>query len=258
MPLTPLVLVIDADALTPSQLSGVLDDFAGLVSEVDTELSASGERTLALRITSLSYNSPARIGLVAEPRGNHPDIGAQVVRACVVGISLVEAESTRPAEFNDDALTHLRNIADATGNGVRRVQLETPVARIVPTITRQTSAHVERILPYGYSLGTVEGRLEALNIHGQPRFTVYDAVTNRAERCYFRDDRLSEVTQAIGRKVIVTGQLRRDPEGRPQQVRPVDVFRVIDDAPVSPRADVAGLFKGLGDSREYLEIIRGE
>lgn len=255
---TPFEWVIDTDELTPAQLSDLLTELTGLISEVDTELSPAGGRTLDLRITSLSYQSPARIGLVAEPRPNQKDNTPDVVRGCGEGLLLIEREATRPLVFNDDALEHLRNIGNFTGNGVRHVRMTSPIIIGNPIVTRQTSAHVERILPHGYSLGSVEGRLEGLNIHGQPTFVVYDAVTGRAVRCYFASEQLDAVKRAVGLKVIVSGNLRRDPAGRPQQIRPVDFFQPIDQPPQVPVNDPAGAYQGLGDTHEYLRWLRGE
>jgi len=107
-------------------------------------------------------------------------------------------------------------------------------------------------------VGTIEGVLESLNIHNQPQFTVYDAVTGRGVRCYFRASALSEVTAAVGRKVAVSGILRRDPEGRPQQIRQVDHFVIIDEPPAEPTNDPAGVLDWVDDAEGYLEMIRGE
>ena len=105
----------------------------------------------------------------------------------------------------------------------------------------------------------MEGQLEGLNIHGQdPQFVLYDAVSGRAVRCYFNRDDLENVKAAIGRKIIVSGRLRRDPAGRPQQVRPVEFFGYIDEPPTQPVRDPAGVFDFIDDPKQYLDMIRGE
>ena len=255
---TPFEWIIDADDLAPAQFSDLLDELTGLMAEIDTELSPTGERTMELRITTLSYNSPARIGLLAQPRRNQQDNTSSIVRECARGLVLVERGRGRPAAFNDDALEHLRNVGNHTGNGVRTVRMITTLVQIEPVVTRQSSANVERLLPHGYSTGSVEGRLEGLNIHGQPTFIVYDAVSGRAVRCYFPEDQIGAVKDAVGRKVIVSGNLRRDPGGRPQQVRPVEFFRPIDEPPATPVRDPAGAYQGLGDTQQYLRWLRGD
>jgi hypothetical protein len=70
---------------------------------------------------------------------------------------------------------------------------------------------------------------------------------------------LGRVLKAVGSKVMVHGQLRRDASGRPDQVRPVEFFEQLgqrEDAVPAP--GLSGIFRGLGDSRSYLAVIRGE
>ena len=258
MPETRLTLTIDTDHLTPQRLSGILSEFTGLLGEIDEELSPSAARSLDWRITGLSYSSPADIAMVAVPRGDAPDIGNPVVSACIDGVALLVGKRARPSEFNDDALLHVMQIAKWANGDIRAVRVESPTVPAPASITRELTTTVERVLPQGYSLGSVEGRLEGLNIHTQPKFTVYDAVTGRAVSCYFSDADLDAVKAAIGRKVIVRGRLRRDPDGRPKQVRRIEFFKPFDDVPETPPPDAAGLFQGLGDARSYLKMIRGE
>lgn len=257
MPETPMSFIIDTDDLSPTRLAGLLREFVGLLGEIDTELSPSGRRSLDWRITSLSYNSPAAVEMVSRPRRDAPDVGPVVILACIRGMALLETTSERPDEFNDAALEHVRRIADDTGNGTQRVRVTSPIMQLTATVTKQAVAHVERVLPLGYSFGSIEGRLEGLNIHGQAQFTIWDAVTGRAVRCFFVPEQLDDVTAAVGRKVLVSGRLRRDPEGRPQQIRPVDAFHVIDIAPSPPTRDPAGAFDFIDDPEEYLEMVRG-
>lgn len=259
MPETPITFVIDADEISPSKLTHLLDSFIGLLSEVDREISDFGETTLSWRIASLSYNSPAAIGLVSRPRGQRPDIGPLVIATSLIGLYELESAQRRPVAFSDAALGHVREIARNTGNGVRAVTAFADIHEInAATVTRATAATIDRVLPMGYSFGSIEGHLEGLDIHRQPRFTVYDAVTGRAVRCFFNADSLEEVKAAVGHKVLVSGELRRDPEGRPQQVRRVEFFEVIDAPPARTPGDVAGLFGEVDDPENYLERVRGE
>ncbi|MCK9487515.1 MAG: hypothetical protein M0R73_12600 [Dehalococcoidia bacterium] len=258
MPETPVTFVIDADEISPEKFTLLLREFLGVLSEVDRELSDFGDPSLLWRITSLSYNSPAAVGLMSRPKGKRPDIGPQVITTSLAGLHEIQKERQRPIAFNDDALTHVREMARQTGNGIRHVIARSDLYPNSPpvTVTRDAAATVDRVLPMGYSFGSVEGRLEGLDIHRQPRFTVYDAVTGRAVRCYFDTTELDKVKAAVGRKVIVSGKLRRDPEGRPQQVRQVDFFEVLDVAPPHPPRDAAGAFGEVEDPENYLERLR--
>ncbi len=256
---TPLTLIIEGEAIPPADFGDAVREFAALLDDIDIELSPGSAPSLQWRIVGLSYRSPAQVEMVAEPRENAPDIGPRVVQACANGITSIERTGKRPAEFNDDALTRLRRISLFTHNGVEGLRVVAPTENLSAVVTRRTAANVDVVLQQGFSLGAVEGRLDALNIHGQPYFTVYDEVTGRAVHCYFERNILAAVLKAVGTKVTVQGQLRRDPVGRPSQIRPVEFFRALgQQAGAVPAQGLAGIFHGLGDSRSYLEIIRGE
>lgn len=250
-------LVLSGTRLTPARLSAFLEEFAAFFREVDRE-EAGGNATLDLFISTLSLNSPARIGFSARPKRRGRDLSRRVVRTCTRAIRIVEAGGERPAGVNDAALTHLQRIAQQTTSDIPTVTMEVPVDREKSTISRQTDSNVERLLHYEFSIGSIEGRLEALTIHDENRFTIYDAVSGVGVRCYFDDDDLRRVQDAVGRKVIVYGRLRRDREGRPQQIRPVRFWNPIDIPPREQLPSPEGVFAGLGDSRTYLELIRNE
>lgn len=254
---TPFTLTIDTDEMSPQRLGEVLREFTGLLNALDSELSADGARNLDWRLVSISYNSPLTLTAAASPRRHRADTGPALARACIRGMAALEAGGERPVEFNDDALEHVKRLASITDGKTEAIRFSSPVEDTTARITRLSVASVERVLPSGYSIGSVEGRLEGLNIHRQPEFTVYDAVTQRAVRCYFSESDLDAVTKAIGHKVIVGGRLRRDPEGHPRQVRQVDFFGVIDEPPAVAPRDAAGAFGMMDDPENYLERIRG-
>lgn len=70
--------------------------------------------------------------------------------------------------------------------------------------------HSEAVLtPEARSIGTIEGELEGLIVHGDKRFLLYDRLTGRRVTCYFGDsvswDGLGDV---FGKRVAVTGEIR--------------------------------------------------
>ena len=256
---TPVTFAVEGDAIPPDDFGEAVREFIRFLSAIDAELSPGRNRSLQWRLTSLSYSSPALVGMVAEPRDDAPDIGPQVIAGGIAGINLIEREGVRPEEFNDDALDSLQRIAAFADGGITGLRVAAPEMHATAAITKLTAANIDVVFTHGYSLGSIEGHIEGLNIHGQPYFTVYDEVTDRAVRCYFKRPDLEKVLGATGSKVVVHGQVRRDPTGRPSQVRPVEFFERLGQSkgPV-PAPGLAGVFRGLGDSRSYLEMIRGE
>jgi hypothetical protein len=256
---TPLTLVIEGETISPSDFGEVVREFAELLNDIDTELSPGPRPSLQWRIVGLSHSSPAQVDLLGEPTEGAPDIGLPLAQHCVGGFYLIEHEGTRPEAFSDDALERLRRIAALSGNGISTIRVEAPSIRQTATITKLTFANIDVVLTQGYSVGGIEGQLDGINIHAQPFFTVYDEVSGRAVRCYFALSDLERILDAMGTKVAVHGQLRRDPAGRPSQMRPVEFFEQLGQRgqPV-PAPGLSGIYRGLGDSRSYLAVIRGE
>ena len=65
------------------------------------------------------------------------------------------------------------------------------------------------LTPEVRSIGTIEGELEGLIIHGAKRFLLYDRLTGRQVICYFGDsvswERLRDV---FGKRMAVTSEIR--------------------------------------------------
>lgn len=257
---TPISLTVDRDDISPADFGEMLREFVALLRDIDVELSPGPQPSLRWRLTRLSYNSPAVVGMESEPIENAPDLGPRVVTAAIRGIDLVDRNAERPIEFNDDALERLRRISAFAGNGIGPIRLSAPSVNLATNVTKRTEANIDIVLAQGYSIGSVEGLLEGLNVHGaSPYFTTYDDLTGRGVRCYFSEEQLDNVLAAVKTKVLVHGSLRRDALGRPSQVRPVEFFRQLGvGAKPAPADGLAGVFQGMDDARTYLEMIRGE
>jgi hypothetical protein len=254
---TPLVLRLDAEYVSPRDFSAAVGEWVGLLYDLERVLSPTPERALTWRITQLSRGS-YMVEAEAEPTEAAVDIGPDVARSLMRGPALIE-QGERPLEYTDEMIERVRRLSSLVGDGTRGIQL---IAQTIPqtfTITRLTGAKIDMVISQGYmSIGSIEGALEALSIHGRPNFTIYDAVTGRAVRCEFPIEMKRKVLGALGFKVSVHGEIKRDATGHPSAVRNIDKFRRLGIRPTVPVESLAGLFKGLSDSRQYLAELRGE
>jgi hypothetical protein len=93
------------------------------------------------------------------------------------------------------------------------------------------------------SIGTVEGKLQALNIHEKPpRFAIYDLLTDRRVECYFTTRiKLEDVLAGVGRRVAVTGLIKTRPTGERVSIeaRELRLFPAEDELPTPD--DVRGI-----------------
>jgi hypothetical protein len=78
--------------------------------------------------------------------------------------------------------------------------------------------------------GLLEGEVQTLSKRGRLRFTLYDSIFDRAVHCYVTPDQEDTMRSAWGRRVVVAGQITRDPAtGRPTsiiRIREVDLVEV--------------------------------
>lgn len=260
MPPTTLTLTINSDDLDPVALGKILNDLHTIFREVDSELSTAVAHSLDWRVTALSYNSPATIDFTAAPIENATDIGPAVAESVLAGFRLIDESATRPNQFNDSALEALSDLSDVLNGRVQEMFLRSAMLNFVAPITKRIGANIDLVLTQGYSIGAIEGQAEGINIHSQPYFTVYDAVTARAVRCFFDKGAWMEILlSAIGKKVSVAGMLRRDPQGRPNQLRQITQIEILSDPSESvPNPELVGNLPDIGDTRDYLAMIRGE
>lgn len=85
---------------------------------------------------------------------------------------------------------------------------------------------VEAVLaPEIESIGTVEGNLEGLIIHGKRRFLIFDPVAGRQVTCYFTERvEWETVLKAFGTRVAVSGFLRSRRSGEKVSIQATRLY----------------------------------
>ena len=94
------------------------------------------------------------------------------------------------------------------GKGVRESVLQIDDRKIV--IEQYARQRVENVIEPDYTVeGTIDGMLEAVNIHGnRNQFVLYPVIGPTRVNCFFPDDMLDKVRPVLGKYAIVSGQLK--------------------------------------------------
>ena len=129
------------------------------------------------------------------------------------------------------------------------------------TIRENIDKQADRILAAGYhNLGSLEGRLDAIDVHRQPTATIWDRVSGAPVRWTFRREETERVKELLEKRVLVIGDIRYFSNGIPRRISDVVTF---EDATPTPYAERAG-FGSIPDERvrelgaaEWLKIVRG-
>lgn len=100
------------------------------------------------------------------------------------------------------------------------------------------------LTPEVESIGTVEGSLEGLIIHGKRRFLIFDPLTGHRVTCYFTERvEWETVLKAFGKRVAVSGFLRSRRSGEKVSISATRLYEFPPDDEL-PRADaVRGALK---------------
>ena len=145
---------------------------------------------------------------------------------------------------SDDSRSGFERLEVLVGTGI----LLACTRRMRPEYARMAEERLRSpqdvLSPEVRTIGTIEGELEGLIIHGAKRFFLYDRLTGRRVICYFGNtvswERLRDL---FGKRVAVTGEIRsrRSGDRASVDVSSYYVFPPEDDLPSA--LEVRGLIR---------------
>lgn len=215
---------VEGPRVTLKRLTKTADSALDLLNAVDSDISGRRGGGLEWVVSELSGGS-VHLGATPELKSEDvdPKTADRVLDAVGDGLRTIQKSATRPAHFSDRALTRARQLTQALDEeGVNRVRVRSNGRQV--EVTQRLAANVDDLLGGKVqSIGSVEGRLETVALHGRSYFNVYDAVTGGAVKCYFSGEMLEEVKDALGRRVVVSGTIWSDRSGDVQSVKAKDL-----------------------------------
>ena len=256
-----LVLTVKGDAIQPRRFADAVSLFQQLLDDVDAAYSPDDQPTMRWHLGELKSGS-AVVSFVEAGRRPNGDPDLNVPLLCVKGVRELEDAVSEPETFGLNALARIQRIGRIIGDGVSGFVLESADSGERVDFTPTAAGHAQKLLARSHTLGAVEGRLEAVNTHGSLRCTVWDDVSGYSVNCRFDDSLFDVVVEALRMrtKVLVTGRVRRDADGRPREVSEITELRLLG-AKSQRRSVLAleGVYAAMeGHSLDYLAEIRGE
>jgi hypothetical protein len=221
-----LQLKLDAPEVSLAQLVSASSIFAALLREVSREYAGS-ERAVkwTVEVRSGSVTLPITGRSMSEKLSDQAV--PEIVAAVVGGIKTLNERPARPQYFNDQALREAKALANLVNEELPRIAVLN--GAVESDATRRLMTHVDQVIGEGReSIGTIEGKLQALNIHEKPpRFAIFDLLTDQRVECYFGEAvELDEVLRGVGRRVGVSGIIKTRATGErfSIEVRSLRVF----------------------------------
>lgn len=222
------------------QLVSVSDTFADLINDVAEAF--TGRRKPVKWIVEVQKGS-VRLPLKAEPsiQDVRPSAMPEIASAIAHGIAQLEREPERPQYFTDQALEYAKSLASLSSEALP-LSVRNGAERVV--LSKQLLVNADIVLGQSRSsFGSVEGRLEALNIHGGKQFRIYSSIDDKAITCNFgRHLELDDILRAVGKKIMVRGVVKTNPRGERTTIEAHSI-RVLGDRLVTAD-EVFGIFEG--------------
>lgn len=115
-----------------------------------------------------------------------------------------------PDGFTPDVMRHLQDLGSVAEQTSGPLSIFVGVDQRV-NITREFTSTVKRVSERGYAdTGSLEGTLDALNVHGKYTFSLYRFGPFRKVKVYFSEGDFEHVRSAVKRRVTVHGEIRYD------------------------------------------------
>lgn len=238
-----------------------LEQWNAVLQDIDTAISGIKSGSLNwiiedLSIGSLSVTSYAQSIIPGE------DNAYQVIHNTMNGLNILEETGATPPYLSVNGIRHAGNLLALIGKyGITGYQLS-DTQKIV-NLTAKASVNIQQLLPERFvSYGSIEGRMEAINIHLKDnRFIVYHNISRKAVTCSFQSDQLEEIKILLGKSVIVTGETFHNVRNEPVRIQ-VERIRLLSDPTTLPTiTQMFGSMPSLPDgqtSDEFIRSIRNE
>ncbi len=195
----------------------VVQNSLGILRELDAAISGHSA-SVKWRISAASLNSPLAVTIFPD---NPTDmgIGRDILNDYTKGLRQVEQDDKHvPSHFNEAALEYAKKLVSVLNDDITRIAFTTPWDKpVVPS--QRVAANVDKLLPKEHDeLGTFEGNLETLSVHGGTTFLIWDVVTGYRIECRFPSDMYEDAYAAFTKRVAVYGRIRFSRHGKPKYV----------------------------------------
>jgi hypothetical protein len=237
-------------------LSKAIDDIRRLLRDID--YSIYGPRAHQdWRIISLRSSAPTIT--IAPGRADTESVGviAEGLQMITEGTDQTPHRFTEPV-FED--LKRMRRLFQGKGKAssiaVRMDDKE------VATIQKDIAVKVDRVLSAGHhNLGSIQGRLEAINVHKSPTATIWDRISGSPVRWMFPRNDIDRVKTLLEKSVIVMGDIYYFSNGAPRSISNVVDIQEFKPTQHSERAGFGSIpDRGVQEmgAAQWLQVVRGE
>lgn len=179
--------------------NAVLRDTLDTLDALAFEKTEGAIPNLRWRIVEMTKKSPPTITI-------ENSAGLALAIFFLAGMKQLEEAPSQP--FAPRAMRPASRLAGRVGVTVDKVVFSAPNAEPVsPTQAVAIHAKAAMNAKFYWVETSLEGRIEIVNIHGKPKFSIFDH-DGIEIKCRFKDDMFDKVKQYINHRVIVSGRVK--------------------------------------------------
>ena len=248
---------LSGEAVSVESFIAVAEKLTDLLREL--EMSVTGGHALEWHIADLRTGS-AHLAMRPHMEALQGAEGAdRIIVSALDGLAVVEGAARRPPHFSDQALRHAKSLVNAPRRHPNSLSIfgGSGTVRRQVAISKSLVAHVDELLgAASVAFGSLEGRLEALTVHGTIEFSIYDSITNRRIPCSCSRGTLDAAMQHFEKRVSVSGEIRFNARGEVTSMK-VDEVHPLGTGPLPQAKDIRGLFADHKiDTDEWSKFVR--
>ena len=250
------------ETLSPSAFTSAVKYFSDTLQELDTSISNNPRGTVRWSIEALTKSSPAVVTFSAQPMLSAENYAPKIQEVCLSGVRQLTERADWPSQYSDAALSKLNSLAKLhcsekrSGLSLIEIVVNGQSAAIGP----DTCENIQRLTGEGYeSMGSIVGNLDAITVHQTNEFRVWEEVTQSPVRCRFEGMMLQEITNALGRRVLVYGSIKTNYRGQKTSIQVHGLELYPDESELPSIEDMSGLvddFTGGLELGDYIESVR--
>ena len=233
-----------------------------ILTELDNAVSVKPGGTIEWVVSGVSTEASITVAIEPKPRLKEADCSSRVAELFVDGLAHIEKEHTTPPYFSDYGLRKAHNIAKSLRrNGAKAVKVEDVERNISGLIKADVAEPLRKLFSVRYKeIGSVEGTLEVISVHGVPRITIYHSITRRSVICKFTPKKLLETAkEGLGKRIIVQGMVYYNYIHEPVKVDADRIVVMPEENELPTAKDLRGLvpdFTGDKTTEDYIRSLR--
>lgn len=229
--------------------------FVSVIARADT-LASGGKATIRARVVDLKHQSPAVITVELLPRNAAIDTRARVAAAIIETQKIIDD----PDAMGDRGRPLLRAMSELTSPVGRQVKsaMLTVGDDHLPLTEELRHKIALALAPEETSFGTIEGRLEAINLHDAANvFYIYPAVGPTRIKGRFPSDQRERAVASVDRNVRVNGTLKYKAKAPfPHEVEVIEFEPLPRDEELPTMGDLYGIAAGATDDLTSEDFVR--